>query len=226
MRRVLLVYLALSAQVAFAWDPFGVIEGSMPRQAPPESYEYGNVYESVGRVTTGRLRHDVELDGVGAGDVVMYSTPTCGYCTQARNHMRSRNIAFIEKDVSRNPAAASELRSLGGRGVPLILIGSQKMTGFSAARFDSLYASAAPSEAGRASTASLPGMPGDFAPGDILVNRIAKTSLLADARAGSAKVARLAKNEEMIFLGTQRDGYLRVKTAAAEGWIARQFVRR
>lgn len=227
MRVLLLLSLTFAVPPAQAWDPFGVIDSTIPRPPAQETYEYGGGYESIERVTTSRLRHDVHLDGVGSGDVVMYSTPTCGYCTQARNHMRSRNIAFIEKDVARNPAAAAELRSLGGRGVPLILVGSQKMMGFSPARFDALYAGAAPVEASQREPAMRAPLAGaEFMPGDILVNRVAQAGLLADARVGGAKIARLAKNEEMVFLGQQRGNYLRVKTASNEGWIDRQFVRR
>jgi len=71
--------------------------------------------------------------------VVMYSTQWCGYCKQARAHFARNNIAYTDKDIEKSKSAKREHKRLGGTGVPLIVVGKQKMKGFSAARFDQIY---------------------------------------------------------------------------------------
>lgn len=76
-----------------------------------------------------------------AQKVVMYATDWCPYCAKARAYFRSNGIDYVEHDIEKSPSAHAEYKRLGGRGVPLILIGEQRMNGFSETRFDSLYAS-------------------------------------------------------------------------------------
>jgi len=71
--------------------------------------------------------------------VVMYSTSWCGYCKQAAKHFRKNNIPFVEYDIEKSERGAKEYKKLNGRGVPIILIGDQRMNGFNASSFDSIY---------------------------------------------------------------------------------------
>ena len=71
--------------------------------------------------------------------VIMYSTSWCGYCKKARNHFAANNIAFIEYDIEENKRAKREYDALGGKGVPVILYGDQRMNGFSVAGFEQIY---------------------------------------------------------------------------------------
>lgn len=72
-------------------------------------------------------------------DVVMYSTRWCGVCKKAKRYFKSRNIPFTEHDIEKSEKAAREFRRLRGRGVPVILVGDQRMNGFSVKNFDRLY---------------------------------------------------------------------------------------
>ena len=72
--------------------------------------------------------------------VVMYSTSWCGVCKNARSYMQSNNIRFKELDIEKNITAHGEYKKLGGKGVPLIMVGSQKMSGFSSSRLESMLA--------------------------------------------------------------------------------------
>lgn len=74
-----------------------------------------------------------------AREVVLYSTRRCGFCRQARAHFRAQGIPFTEYDIETTARGARDFRRLGGRGVPIILIGEQRMDGFSAPLFDRLY---------------------------------------------------------------------------------------
>ena len=47
-------------------------------------------------------------------------------------------MAFTEFDIEMNGLAKAEFKRLGGKGVPLILVGDQRMKGFNATRLDKL----------------------------------------------------------------------------------------
>jgi len=72
----------------------------------------------------------------GISPVIMYSTSWCGYCRKARQFMERKKIAFIEKDIEKDTAAAQELaqkKSAAGQrggGVPVFDIGGQLVQGF------------------------------------------------------------------------------------------------
>ena len=73
--------------------------------------------------------------------VVMYSAPWCGVCKRAAAYFKAKGINYTDKDIDASKAYADEFRRLGGRGVPLLLVGDKKMSGFSQQRFDALYQS-------------------------------------------------------------------------------------
>lgn len=72
--------------------------------------------------------------------VVMYSTVRCGYCRQARAYFKANGIAFTDYDVETSAKGQRDYRRMGARGVPVILVGDQRMDGFSESAFASLYA--------------------------------------------------------------------------------------
>ncbi len=72
-------------------------------------------------------------------EVIMYGASWCGYCKKARQYFTTNNIAFTEYDVEKNGRAKREYDALGASGYPLILIGDQRMQGFSIAGFNQRY---------------------------------------------------------------------------------------
>jgi len=42
-------------------------------------------------------------------EIVVYSTPTCGYCHQLKRFLAQRGVNYTERDVSADPAAAAEM---------------------------------------------------------------------------------------------------------------------
>jgi len=70
--------------------------------------------------------------------VVIYSTASCPACVMAKSYFKRKGVPFDERDVNTSPAARAEFEKLGGRGVPLILVGTERMEGFSQRRLDQL----------------------------------------------------------------------------------------
>lgn len=63
--------------------------------------------------------------------VVVYSTPTCPYCTKVKQYLSKHGIRFTDIDVASNTAAAQEMvRKSGQRGVPQTEVGGQMIIGF------------------------------------------------------------------------------------------------
>ncbi|MBT3504945.1 MAG: glutaredoxin family protein [Piscirickettsiaceae bacterium] len=71
--------------------------------------------------------------------VTMYSTSWCGYCRKARDVFTRQGITFKELDIEKSAVAKQAYDALNGRGVPLILVDDQQMTGFDVRSFKRLY---------------------------------------------------------------------------------------
>jgi glutaredoxin 3 len=72
-------------------------------------------------------------------DVIVYTSPTCPYCTMVKNFLSQRGISFEERDVSRDPSYAQELvSSTGQMGVPVTIIDGQIVVGFDRGRLEQL----------------------------------------------------------------------------------------
>lgn len=63
--------------------------------------------------------------------VRVYTTRICGYCMMAKRLLRSREIPFLELDVSQDPETRAWLvESTGQRTVPQIFVGEQSVGGY------------------------------------------------------------------------------------------------
>lgn len=70
------------------------------------------------------------------GTVELYVTSWCGYCRKAQEYLKSRQVPYVAYDIEKDAAAARRHKELGGRGVPLIVIGDKRISGFSAEALD------------------------------------------------------------------------------------------
>lgn len=72
-------------------------------------------------------------------NVKVYSTPTCPWCTKAKNYLRSKNVQFADIDVSTDRNAAMEMiKKSGQQGVPVLEIDGEIIIGFDQQRIDGL----------------------------------------------------------------------------------------
>lgn len=72
--------------------------------------------------------------------VVMYGASWCGYCKRARRYFAAHGIAYTEYDVETSEKGQADYQKLGAQGVPVILVGRQRLNGFSEEAFAALYA--------------------------------------------------------------------------------------
>ena len=66
-----------------------------------------------------------------AAKVKIYSATWCGYCKRAKAYLQARGTPFEDLDVEHSAQGHAEYRTLGARGVPVILVGDQRMDGYS-----------------------------------------------------------------------------------------------
>jgi len=63
-----------------------------------------------------------------------------------------------------------------------------------------------------------------FNEGDVLYPKIAGVKLMASAGEGGKVLATLAKTDEMIYVGEEQDGYLKVESGSGSGWVKKILV--
>jgi glutaredoxin len=76
--------------------------------------------------------------GVGSARVVMYSTKSCPYCSQAKAYFARKGIPYEDRDIEDSASAREEYKRLGGNGVPLIMVGAERLEGFSEPRLNQM----------------------------------------------------------------------------------------
>ncbi len=71
------------------------------------------------------------MASLSAAKVLVFTTPTCSYCTIAKRYLKEKKIRYREVDISRNPNAAMDIQKKTGQtGVPVIIINNRPIVGF------------------------------------------------------------------------------------------------
>lgn len=69
--------------------------------------------------------------------VIVYSSPTCGFCHMAMDYLKEKGVDFIEKDISADQEALRYVLEKVGQAVtPIIQIGDQNIVGFDRPKID------------------------------------------------------------------------------------------
>ena len=71
--------------------------------------------------------------------IIVYSTPTCHFCTMAKNYFTKMGVSYQDINVGVDRVAAQEMiKKSGQMGVPVIDIDGQIIIGFQPALFEKL----------------------------------------------------------------------------------------
>jgi glutaredoxin len=73
-------------------------------------------------------------------EAVLYFAQWCGYCRQARAFLSSRGIPHREIDIDTKEGLAAFAGAGGGKGIPLLVRGTRRIQGFSAASYEAAFA--------------------------------------------------------------------------------------
>ena len=72
-------------------------------------------------------------------NITIYSTPSCTYCTLAKNFFNKNGVKFTEHNVATDLAKRKEMiEKTGQRGVPVIEIDGEIVIGFDETKLNSV----------------------------------------------------------------------------------------
>ena len=63
-------------------------------------------------------------------EVIVYSKNMCGYCVQAKNWLKNKNIEYKEINIEEQPEAREFVISEGHRTMPQIYVDGKSMGGY------------------------------------------------------------------------------------------------
>ena len=114
------------------------------KNTPPDRSQFERQAQQIGSYTRPEILTlifdaNYGLDSQDTPKVIIYSTTWCGVCKRAKRYFRQRSIPYVEYDVEKSNKGRQDFKRLGGRGVPIILVGNKSMAGFSNASFESIY---------------------------------------------------------------------------------------
>ena len=70
--------------------------------------------------------------------VTIYTTPTCSYCTMAKNWFKENGIRYTEYNVARDLRKADEMvKKSGQMGVPVLDVNGRIIVGFDKPKIES-----------------------------------------------------------------------------------------
>ncbi len=69
-------------------------------------------------------------------NVMVYSTPTCPYCTKVKDYLEAKGVEFEEVDLTQDLEAREEFMRKGHRGVPVTVVGDEEIVGFNTGKLD------------------------------------------------------------------------------------------
>jgi hypothetical protein len=58
-----------------------------------------------------------------------------------------------------------------------------------------------------------------FSEGDVLTPKIANVRLLSESSDASKPVLTLSRGDELVVIGGERDGFIKVQSATGTGWV-------
>lgn len=69
--------------------------------------------------------------------ITIYSSPTCGYCHQAKEYFKEKDLSFTEKDITVDESALRfVLEKVGQAVTPIITINDTIIVGFDRPKID------------------------------------------------------------------------------------------
>lgn len=69
--------------------------------------------------------------------VIVYSTPTCGYCNKAKDYLRQKGVKFVEYNIASDMRKADEMvKKSGQMGVPVLDVNGRVIVGFNQPEID------------------------------------------------------------------------------------------
>ena len=71
--------------------------------------------------------------------IVVYTTPTCGFCHMLKSYLKDKGVDYTEKDLTKDMDAYNTvLKKTGQLAVPVMEVGEKYVVGFDRKKVDEL----------------------------------------------------------------------------------------
>jgi len=122
-----------AAQQIYRWvDADGRVHYTAEK--PPPGVKSSAVQSRINSYSGTPLISGAASPGASKPEIKMFATDWCPYCRKAQDYFARQGIRYTHVDIEKSAAARAEYQRLGARGVPVILVGGQRMNGFSEER--------------------------------------------------------------------------------------------
>jgi len=73
-----------------------------------------------------------------AKNVVLFSSPGCRGCAKVKEFLSQKNVAYSERDITKDEPARKELSAMGFKASPVTVIDGNAVAGFDPAKLETL----------------------------------------------------------------------------------------
>ena len=70
-------------------------------------------------------------------EIKVYTSESCGPCQMVKAHLKRKDFTYVERNISEDPEALTELENLGWSTTPVTLIGDSTVLGYKPRELDS-----------------------------------------------------------------------------------------
>ncbi|MES2104804.1 MAG: glutaredoxin family protein [Pseudomonadota bacterium] len=129
-----LLALNASAQLYKSVGPDGKVTYSdVPPPPSAKKLEIKSI-AAGGEINTNNFPADL-AGPASKSPVSIYTAPSCGVCSEAKTMLKNNGIPFLEKTVRTNEDIAKLKQVSGGALLPVMTVGSKKMSGYDSAEW-------------------------------------------------------------------------------------------
>jgi glutaredoxin len=145
MKKIVFI-LSLVCTPVFAFDLGGALSNAIDRSANNVvNSTVNNVTNTINRSISSAIpsldpsakRDDGERVDLDKG-VIIFGYDGCPYCRRAYSFLKSNNVSYQLMDTQKDAKASRIAREVGIRGVPVIYVEGEKITGYSAQSYRQL----------------------------------------------------------------------------------------
>ena len=142
------VYSLSAGAEIYKWvDKDGVVHYSSRAAANASTEDVTQRVKSAGNfvsIETVSTETTDDTNGTDASNttITMLSASWCKVCKRAKAYLNARGIPYTDLDVEKDARGKERYKELGGKGVPIILVGNQRMNGFDEGRMQQMLKTA------------------------------------------------------------------------------------
>ncbi len=233
-------YMRVQGGSIAGWVDKQLLRKSSAEQMMGEARKYANKVTHPRIAVTKIAKPEKSVPVSADGKVVLYSASWCPYCDKARAYFERNGVAFNEYDTEKSAKGRRDYEAMNGDGIPIILVSSHKIVGWKQREFERHYgqadaviqAEAAPAPApapvvqvARAVIAPVKVISSEAGPA--YAPKVISGVIVYSQPTNKSPVGGLIKGtEQVIALGEEQNGYMRVQGSTGEGWVDKSLMKK